>query len=198
VLPYTLVLPPLILALVLRPLSFGKINYLPAGPTPLLFAILAQFHAAIPSTYRYKVGATATPPSPPSASSSATAQFFALRNGTLTFTSKTMSYLLPVQLALSQFPSSILPAVVGWAVGYAYRNEVLPATSWRLPAWMVGQKSRGPNLESLRRRMEGEDADRGYTSGRQSTEADREQGAQPPRGRLAQLFGEQFYGRREG
>jgi hypothetical protein len=97
-----------------------------------------------------------------------------------------------VQLALSQFPSSILPAAVGWAVGYAYRNEVLPATSWRMPAWMVGQKSRGPNLASLRRRMEGEDADRGYTSAR-----DLEPEEQRPRGRLAQLFGEQFYGRRD-
>jgi len=200
VLPYTLILPPLLLGLVLRPLTFGNINYLPAGPTALLFALLAQYHAAIPSIYRYRVGATASPPRAATTSTSggAAAHFTALRDGTITMTSKTLSYLLPLQLALSQFPSSILPAAVGWAVGYAYRNDVLPATTWRLPAWMVGQKSKkGPNMESLRRRLEGEESDRGYTSARPSTDGETEQGAQGPRGRMAQLFGEQFLGRRE-
>lgn len=104
-----------------------------------------------------------------------------------------MSYMLPLQLALGQFPSSILPAAVGWVVGYAYRNDVLPATSWRVPAWVVGQKSTRPNMEALRRRLEGEDSDRGYTS---ATAGGPAEGAQA-RGRMTQLFGEQFFGRRE-
>ncbi|TID15161.1 uba domain-containing protein ucp14 [Venturia nashicola] len=163
ILPYTIFLPPLLLALVLRPLSFGNINYLPAGPTSILFAILAQYHAAIPSTYRYSVGmvkctpAFSTATSSPTTTQSAAAQFTAMRNSTVGLTSKTIYYVLAVQLALSQFPSSILPAVVGWTVGYAYRNEVLPATSWRVPSWVVGQKNKKANVEALRRRLEGED-----------------------------------------
>lgn len=197
ILPYTLVIPPLLLALVLRPFSFGNINYLPAGPTPILFAILAQYHAAIPSIYRYRVGALASSSlATTSSSSSAAAQFSSLRSGTFTLTSKTMSYLLPLQLALSQFPSSILPAAIGWAVGYAYRNDVLPATSWRVPAWAVGQKNAGPSMEALRRRMEGEDSDRGYSSAMQATEGGQAEGTQEARGRTTQLFGEQFVGRR--
>lgn len=152
----------------LRPLSFGHVNYLPAGPTALLFAILAQYHAAIPSTYRYIVGGLTAPPnghptttSNPTATQSAAAQLASLRNSTVALTSKTIYYVFAVQLALSQFPSSILPAVVGWTVGYAYRNEVLPATSWRVPSWVVGQKNRRPNVEALRRRLEGEDRDQG-------------------------------------
>lgn len=182
-LPYTLLLPPLILLVFLRPLSFGNINYLPAGPTPLLFALLAQFHSAIPPTYRYRVGATANPQP----------QLNSVLNKTVTLSSKTMSYFIPIQLALSQFPSSILPATVGWAVGYAYRNEAIPGTSWRIPAWIVGQKSKGPNMETLRRRLEGEDAD-GATGTAADLARDGEEGI---RGRFTRLFGEQFVGGRD-
>ena len=38
--------------LVVRPLSWGRINYLPAGPTPIVFALLAQYHSAIPYIYK--------------------------------------------------------------------------------------------------------------------------------------------------
>ncbi|KAF2092687.1 hypothetical protein NA57DRAFT_23834, partial [Rhizodiscina lignyota] len=150
-LPYTSLLPPLILALILRPLSLNTLNYLPAGPTPLLFALLAQYHAAIPPTYRYKLATTATP-TPSTAAMSAI---------TLTFTSKTTSYFLPLQLSLAQLPGSLLCAGVGWAVGYAWRNEVLPCSEWRVPGWVVGEKGSGAGaqgrggegFEGLRRRL---------------------------------------------
>ncbi|KAF2426563.1 hypothetical protein EJ08DRAFT_593535 [Tothia fuscella] len=190
-LPYTLILPPLILALLIRPLSLNKVNYLPAGPTSILFALLAQYHAAIPSTYKYRIGATAAPPPPNS--NRATSAFM---GSTVTLTSKTMSYLLPLQLALSRFPSAILPAVVGWAIGYAYRNDVLPGTSWRVPAWVVGQKSVRPNVEALRRRLEGEGANGNFTSAMQSHDTEIDEARQ--RGRTGQLLGEQFFGRVEG
>lgn len=156
----------------LRPLSFGNINYLPAGPTAILFAVLAQYHAAIPSTYRYRIGLTASPSEPSTTTSnstttrSAAAQFAALRNSTVALTSKTIYYIFAIQLALSQFPSSFLPAVVGWIVGYAYRNEVLPTTSWRVPAWVVGQKNKRPSVEALRRRLEGEEREQGLDNDR--------------------------------
>lgn len=80
-----------------------------------------------------------------------------------------MNYVLPFQLALAQLPGSLVPAAVGWAVGYAYRNEVLPrAGGWRVPAWVVGEKAkvRSEGFEGLRRRLEGEAA--GAASGRES------------------------------
>lgn len=133
----------------LRVLTFGRLNYLPAGPTTLLFAILAQYHAAIPSLYTYRIGAV----SPTEDSSS-------IGSGTITLSSKSTSYFLPVQLALSQFPSSILPATIGWFIGNAYRNEILPGTNWRVPGWLVGQSSKrdARRVEALRRRLEETDA----------------------------------------
>lgn len=143
-LPFSLLLPPLLL-LVLQTLSFGRFNYLPAGPTPLLFAILAQYHAAIPPMYTYHIGTASPTPDPPQ-----------IPSATITLTSKSTNYFLPLQLALSQFPSSILPAFVGWLIGNAYRRELLPWTSWRVPGWLVGQSGRrdARRVEALRRRLE--------------------------------------------
>ncbi|CAK1364701.1 unnamed protein product [Cercospora beticola] len=140
---YNTLLPPILLAAVIRPLSFGKINYLPAGPTPIVFALLAQYHAAIPHIYKYRI-------------STSTNNNAAEESG-LMLTSKVTSYLMPLQLALSQLPGSALAAGVGWIVGFAYRREILPgAAKWRAPAWLVGGSEQRERYEHLRRRMEGE------------------------------------------
>ncbi|CAG7919934.1 unnamed protein product [Penicillium olsonii] len=172
-LPYTTLLPPLILALVLRPLSFNTLNYLPSGPTASIFALLAQYHATIPYTFRYRVGTTSgsadgeaegsgsdqpgSKPLTPSLS--------------LLLSDKSTTYIVASQLALSQFPAMLLPSAVGWIVGVAWRAELLPGLSsvssgFRVPAWVVGEQERrsGPTgsgaererYEDLRRRMEGE------------------------------------------
>ena len=148
-LAYTSLLCPLLLALLLRPLSFNKVNYLPAGPTPLVFALLAQYHAAIPHVYKYRL-ATGT-----STTGSSSGNSGSLPG--LTFTDKSTTYLLAAQLALSQLPGSALAALVGWVIGHAWRNELLPgAARWRVPAWAVRDGREGESYEGLRRRLEGE------------------------------------------
>ena len=91
-----------------------------------------------------------------------------------------MSYLLPAQLAFSQLPGSLVPAVVGWSVGYAWRMGLLPVLGgreWRVPGWVVGEKVErggtsveggGGAAEGLRRRMQeqGIDGAAGGGSGR--------------------------------
>jgi len=138
----------MLLALIIRPLSLNTLNYLPAGPTPLIFALLAQYHAAIPHIYKYRIAASAAPPT--------TDPFVGL-----TFSDKSYVYLPAVQLSLSQFPGSLLCAFVGWVVGYSWRNEVLPGSviRWRVPGWVVGMKGkkREEEFEALRRRLESED-----------------------------------------
>lgn len=108
----------------------------------MLFAILAQFHAAVPYMYRYNIGLT---PAAGEASS-------------ISFTNKSVVFLLPLQLALSQFPVMVIPSLVGWAVGLAYRRELLPGYSWRVPKWILGSGvQRDPRqVETLRRRLETE------------------------------------------
>ncbi|EPS33616.1 hypothetical protein POX_a01390 [Penicillium oxalicum] len=74
-LPYTTLLPPILLALVVRPLSLNSFNYLPSGPTAMIFALLAQYYASIPHTFRIRIGTTtssSSSSSPSSATVSAT------------------------------------------------------------------------------------------------------------------------------
>ena len=94
----------------------------------------------------------------------------------LTFSDKSTTYLLAFQLAFSQFPGSLLSAVVGWVIGWAWRVEILPgAGSWRVPWWMVGledgrkRRGDGERYEELRRRMiegEGEEGEASGVTGR--------------------------------
>jgi hypothetical protein len=172
----------------LRPLSFGRINHLPAGPTPLLFALLANYYAAIPYTYRYKVSLLEPPPTP----TNATPTSIWLRS--ITFTSKSTSYLAPLQLALSQAPGSILAAVVGWAVGTAYRRDLLPyAGAWRVPGWVVGEEQKR-GFEGLRARL---DAEREREGGGLATGILAEETGAGVRQRrtLGDMVAEQFRGR---
>ncbi|KAI3320620.1 hypothetical protein HD806DRAFT_505709 [Xylariaceae sp. AK1471] len=160
---FTSILPPVILALVLRPLTLGLFNYLPAGPTPIIFAVLAQYHAMIPHIYKYRI-ATSMSQSPNDQSQS------------LTFSDKSYRYLLALQLALFQWPGSILGALVGWVVGYAWRMEVLPRSlmRWRIPGWIVGIRTprRSQEFEGLRRRLEDESTPTAATTGAQGPTGD--------------------------
>jgi hypothetical protein len=125
-----------------------------------VFALLAQYHAAIPYIYKYRLSSTVPAPGSPEVG----------REYGLNLTSKSTSYLLPLQLAFSQLPGSALAAGIGWIIGFAYRREILPgAARWRIPSWLIGGGAQKERFDSLRRRMEGE---AGRATG---VDADREQ-----------------------
>lgn len=162
VLPPTLIIPP-ILTTILRPLTFNAVNHLPAGPTPLIFALLAQYHAAIPTVYKYRIITSETP----AASLSSNTR----ESSGLVFSDKSLVYLLAGQLALSSLPGSAIAAGVGWLIGVAWRGEWGPG-AWsrlRVPGWVVGEKKAktGEGFEGLRRRLEGEGSGSGVDGGRE-------------------------------
>ncbi|KAF5853016.1 hypothetical protein GGP41_001563 [Bipolaris sorokiniana] len=197
-LPYTTLLPPLILTFILRPLTFAHMNHLSAGPTAMLFALVANYYAAVPYTYRYSISPWA-PTTTTSASSSQS--ITALWSRSLTLTSKSLSYLAPLQLAFSQFPGSLLAAAIGWGVGTAYRRDLLPgATRWRVPGWMVGEENRDSRgFEGLRARLDAEreregGAGDGLATGILAGETGNAQQARQRR-TLGDVVAEQFRGR---
>jgi len=128
--------------------TLGWYNYLPSGLTGVAFGLLAAWAEEVPRIYRYKIV---------TGSSSAGGG----EAPGVVLSDKSTTYLLATQLALSQFPYSILPAAVGWTVGTAWMGELLPGGlgRWRVPSWMVGEsstrKERG-QYEGLRRRLEEE------------------------------------------
>ncbi|KAL1887999.1 hypothetical protein Cpir12675_006350 [Ceratocystis pirilliformis] len=153
---FTAVIPPFVLAFFMKLVTGGAFNYLPAGPTPVIFSILAQYHLLVPHLYQYRVSATQ------SDASMATAPLTGV-----TLSDKSYRYVLAMQLAMLQMPGSILSAILGWIIGYAWK-DFMPAAlvKWRLPGWMVGlaHHKRGAEFEGLRRRLEGEDSTATATS----------------------------------
>lgn len=113
----------------------------------------------------------------------------------MTFTSKATTYLPPLQLALSQVPGSLLAAAVGWAVGTAYRRDVLPyASTWRVPGWVVGEEQKR-GFEGLRARLDAEREREGAGGGLATgILAGETQGARQRR-TLGDMVAEQFRGR---
>jgi hypothetical protein len=128
-------------------------NYLPPGPTPIIFAALAQYHASIPGIYKFKLLTTSS-----SADGDADAPG-------ITLSDKFYVYFLSAQLALCQPPGSMLSAAVGWVVGYAWRMDLLPKSKWRLPSWLFTDSQAG-EFETLRRRLRDQD---GVTTGATQT-----------------------------
>lgn len=134
-------------------------NYLPPGPTAVVFALLAQYHAAVPSIYNIQFLPSGSSSSSYSSQPQATQSQSASEGLDITLTDKLPTYILATQLAFSQPPGSLLAAAVGWIFGYAYRAEIVPGARWRVPGWLFDRS--GGEYENLRRRLAaGEFADR--------------------------------------
>ena len=178
VLPYTTFVP-LAVLYAANLLSWGTVDRIPSGMTAILWALVAQWHAAVPYAYRYRVSAPTPVRKPANSSSSAGTSIEAGSESAseenedvgILLTSKSLSYLPPLQLAFSALPGSLIPAAIGWCVGYAWRWELLPfprSTNWRIPqrAWKLlggsgtSQTAAGEaRVEDLRRRMAEGDED---------------------------------------
>ncbi|KAK7204158.1 hypothetical protein BZA70DRAFT_290705 [Myxozyma melibiosi] len=91
-------------------------NYLPSGPTPLVFTVLALYHDLVPSVYKFKISSSSSSPQPHS----------------LTLSDKIFVYLLATQLALSQLPGSLICAFAGWLLGILWLKDFLPLRNFRI------------------------------------------------------------------
>ncbi|KAK5950320.1 hypothetical protein OHC33_008539 [Knufia fluminis] len=141
-------------AMVLKIVSVGWWGYIPSGPSALVIAIVAVWRREIPRLAGFKILLDDDEQR--------------LHAGTargLELSDKWTVYMLATQLALSQFPFGLLPAVVGWFVGNAWTEELVPGglVRWRIPAWVLGEdaqrKTGRGHYEGLRRRLQEEDHD---------------------------------------
>ncbi|MCJ1312203.1 hypothetical protein MMC25_005877 [Agyrium rufum] len=132
----TSVLTPLLTLSILRPLFLNTISYLPSGPTPVLFALLAQYYSAIPQISKTQISTTTASSASSSSSSSREVSREEQANAHLIWSDKSLVYLLASQLALAQVPGSLVAAVMGWVVGLMWRGG-RGFSGWRVPSWVV-------------------------------------------------------------
>lgn len=149
---WTGLLAPMLLGTIVRLVSWGHWNYLPGGLTGVVFAALAVWGEEVPRLYRYKIVTNGADPR--SASTDVPG---------VILSDKSMTYVMAAQLALSQFPYSLLAAVVGWVVGLTWVGDLLPGrmNAWRVPRWVLGEfgaksTAERERYEGLRRRLEEE------------------------------------------
>jgi len=137
------------LGLVSKMLTLGWWGYIPSGMTAIIISLVAVWRRELPRLGGFKIllddSSTST-------------------RG-IELSEKWTIYLLTAQLALSQFPYGLLPALVGWIVGNAWADELVPGglVRWRVPGWIVGEDAAGKRgreqYEGLRRRLEEENQD---------------------------------------
>eukprot|EP00611_Tribonema_gayanum_P007441 TRINITY_DN167_c2_g1_i1.p1 TRINITY_DN167_c2_g1~~TRINITY_DN167_c2_g1_i1.p1 ORF type:complete len:354 (+),score=52.27 TRINITY_DN167_c2_g1_i1:291-1352(+) len=100
-----------------------------AGPIPLVFALLVLYHVCVPVLQPRLLGLLS-----------------------LNFTEKSVAYALAIQLALSQGPSTLAPAICGLVIGAAYRLDLFKLQRAHLPAAVYRLCSKlHPCFRSLRR-----------------------------------------------
>jgi len=100
--------------LILHPLPYfgATSNYIPSGPTAVLFSITYQYSRLLPRAYQFKIFG-------------------------VTMSDKIWVYAIAMQLALSYTPATLLPALLGIITGYIYRSDILQLKGWRVPYKLV-------------------------------------------------------------
>ncbi|KAJ7248455.1 hypothetical protein C8J57DRAFT_1437959 [Mycena rebaudengoi] len=84
------------------------LNYLPSGPSALLFSIIYQYSRIVPSAYSFRIFG-------------------------LPLTNKSFTYIFALQLALSHLPGSAAAACIGILTGQIYRSDLASLKAYRLP-----------------------------------------------------------------
>ncbi|KAJ7098644.1 hypothetical protein B0H15DRAFT_585618 [Mycena belliarum] len=103
------------------------LNFIPSGPTTLLFNIVYQYSRIVPSSYSFRIFG-------------------------LPLTNKSFTYILALQLALAHLPGSAAAALAGLVAGQLYRSDLANLKAYRLPPSLATLAARflRPLLGSLR------------------------------------------------
>lgn len=124
----TTVITPAMLALASL-VTKGAVTTVPSGMTPIIFAILFQFVAVVPPTYKFRLAApSSSAASGPNATGASGAGF--------EVSDKSYIYLLMAHLATSRLPGSLIAAASGWLAGALWDGGCLPSFARRLPSFL--------------------------------------------------------------
>ncbi|KAJ7462046.1 hypothetical protein FB451DRAFT_1353044 [Mycena latifolia] len=103
------------------------LNFIPSGPSTLIFNIIYQYSRIVPSSYSFRIFG-------------------------LPLTNKSFTYVFALQLAIGHLPGSAAAALVGILTGQIYRSDLANLKSYRIPPRLAALASRFllPLVGSLR------------------------------------------------
>ncbi|KAJ7865697.1 hypothetical protein B0H13DRAFT_2203301 [Mycena leptocephala] len=103
------------------------LNYIPSGPSTLIFSIIYQHHRIVPSAYNFRIFG-------------------------LPLTNKSFTYIFALQLAIGHLPGSAAAALIGIFTGQIYRSDLANLKGYRIPPWLASFASQFilPLIGSLR------------------------------------------------
>ncbi|KAI0722389.1 hypothetical protein C8T65DRAFT_629198 [Cerioporus squamosus] len=96
----------------ITPVTRSLFNNIPAGPVAIMFAVVYQYMRLVPPAYHFRVFGVG-------------------------MSDKMWAYAVALQLAVAQFPATLLPTAIGLLVGYLYRSDFLQLKSWRISPRVV-------------------------------------------------------------
>ncbi|KAJ7094425.1 hypothetical protein C8R44DRAFT_386070 [Mycena epipterygia] len=103
------------------------LNYIPSGPSTLIFSIIYQYSRIVPSAYSFRIFG-------------------------LPLTNKSFTYVFAIQLAIGHLPGSAAAAFIGILTSQIYRSDLANLKGYRIPPWLASLASRFllPLIGSLR------------------------------------------------
>ncbi|TFK94251.1 hypothetical protein K466DRAFT_580209 [Polyporus arcularius HHB13444] len=96
----------------ITPVTRSLFNNIPSGPIAIMFAVVYQYTRLVPPAYHFRVFG-------------------------IGMSDKIWAYAVALQLAVAQFPATLLPTAIGLLVGYLYRSDFLQLKSWRISPRVV-------------------------------------------------------------
>ncbi|CAL1700219.1 unnamed protein product [Somion occarium] len=100
------------LALRMSTYTEALLNYVPSGPTAIIFSIIHQYIRLVPEAYHFKIFG-------------------------VSMSDKIWVYALATQVSISHLPATLILAVIGLLTGLLYRSELLQLKGWRIPHRLV-------------------------------------------------------------
>ncbi|KAJ7102662.1 hypothetical protein C8R43DRAFT_231999 [Mycena crocata] len=122
------------------------LNYIPSGPSSLIFSILYQYSRIVPSAYTFRIFG-------------------------LPLTNKSFTYVFALQLAIGHLPGAAVAACIGVLAGQIYRSDLANLKTYRIPPWLGSFSSQYllPLIGSLRSARRSNRALPDESSGTEST-----------------------------
>lgn len=115
------------------PATGNLLNYIPPGPTAIMFSVVYQYSRLVPSVYELKIFGVAMTDKVWVYATAIQVSVTLYICNVIVGCSISFYSSLHAQLALLHAPASLFTACIGLTIGSIYRSDLLQLKGWRVP-----------------------------------------------------------------